>query len=127
MTLTRALALLVPLAALPSATALGQAPSGPWYAGVWPVDGQTLLVVRPSTGQEVRSGPHGPRHGVRVPLVIEDGGDSVRFDIEARPDHATRWIVRRDGRDVRIEEWARRGPAGVAWEQVRVVRRAASP
>lgn len=102
-------------------TVLAQRPAAPWYSGVWPVDGRTVLAVRARTGQEVRSGRRGMRHGREVPLVVEDDGDTVRFEIASGADYAKRWILRRHEGEVRIEEWTRRGPDGVAWERVRVV------
>lgn len=103
-----------------SSAAHAQPPGAPWYVGVWPVDAQTVLTVRATTGQEVRSGRRGMRHGRRVPLVVDDEA-TVHFDIEASSDFAKRWVLDRDGREVRIEEWTRRGPDGTAFLLLRTV------
>ena len=106
-----------------AAGALAQDRVPHWWEGVFPIDGGTVLTLGADWGSEVRSGPEGEiRHGVRVPLVVDPGGDRVEMTIDATPDYATRWTLARSGSEVVIERWVRRGNDRAAWERERSVR-----
>lgn len=112
------------LVALPSREASAQPPGAPWFARVWEVDAQTVLTLGATWGQEVRSGPGRTiRHGVRAPLRVEGGGDTVRFEVASGTDYAVRWIVRRRAQEVVIERWERHGADAGPWQRTRKLQR----
>lgn len=95
-----------------------------WYEGVWEVDGQTVLVLTVDQGREVRAGAgRSLRHGRWAPLVVRDAPPEVRFVSADLPTAGSRWVLRREGDGLVLEEWIRSGGASAPWRMLRSVRR----
>lgn len=110
--------LAVPLA--PAVTVAAQDHATPWWVGVFPVDGRTVLTLTADAGREVRSGARAGeiRHGLGVPLVVDASGERVQMTLAGG---VSRWTLRRVGDEVVIEEW-HPGSDPSGWTRLRIVR-----